>query len=74
MDRKTKFKVTLITVVGVIAAYIFIYRGQLTNDFKIAQRDREWAKDEPQGQLVDGRKNGEWKTYFKNGRLAKVEN
>ncbi len=74
MDKNTKLKVTLITIIGIVAAYIYIYRGQLVNDLKITQRDREWTTVEPQGQLVGGRKNGEWKTYFENGRLAKIEN
>ncbi|MBS1755491.1 MAG: hypothetical protein JST34_15735 [Bacteroidetes bacterium] len=28
----------------------------------------------PVGQTVDGKKQGEWKTYYTNGQIAKIEN
>jgi antitoxin component YwqK of YwqJK toxin-antitoxin module len=74
MDKRTKFKVTGITVVGVIVAFIYINRGQLIQEFKFAQREKEWKKDEPTGQLINGKKSGEWKRLFKNGQLQSIEN
>jgi antitoxin component YwqK of YwqJK toxin-antitoxin module len=74
MDKRTKFKVTVITIVGVLVAFIYINRGQLIREFKFAQSEIEWQKEEPKGQLLDGRKNGEWMTYFKNGQIARLDN
>ena len=74
MDKKTKLKVTLITIVGVVVALIYFRRESLISDFKREQRQIEWEKNEPQGQLINGHKNGEWKTFFKNGQLARAEN
>ncbi len=74
MDKRTKFKVTLITIIGVLGAFIYITRGQLIREFKFTQRKKEWAKEAPRGQLINGLKNGEWTTYFKNGQLASIEN
>ncbi|WP_375579360.1 hypothetical protein ABWH96_20535 [Marivirga tractuosa] len=74
MDKKTKIKVTLITIVGLIVAYIYFNRIQLIDDLKFVQRQNKWEKEKPKGQLINGRKNGEWTTYFKNGQLASIEN
>lgn len=73
MDKRTKFKVTIITIIGVIVTVIYINRSQLINEFRFAQRKKEWVREEPEGQLINGQKNGEWTTYFKNGKLASVE-
>jgi antitoxin component YwqK of YwqJK toxin-antitoxin module len=69
MDNKTKFRVTVITVIGVVVGLIYINRGQLIADFKRAQISREWDKNEPTGQLINGKKNGKWTTTYKNGQL-----
>ena len=74
MDKRTKFKVTVITIVGVIVALIYINRGQLIREFKFAQREKEWEKEGPTGQLINGKKSGEWKRFFKNGQLESIEN
>src|SRR5690606_17458969 len=74
MDKRTKFKITLITIVGVLVALVYINRGQLTREFKFRQSEKEWEKEEPRGQINDGKKIGEWTTYFKNGQIASVEN
>lgn len=74
MDKRTKFKVIVITFFGVIVALIYINRGQLIHEFKFAQSEKEWEKEEPIGQLISGRKSGEWKRYFKNGHLESIEN
>jgi|SRR5690606_25568091 len=73
MDKKTKFKVTIITIIGVIAAFIYINRGHLIREFKFAQREKEWKKEEPKGQLINGKKNGLWTTHYKNGQLESSE-
>jgi len=73
MDKRIKFKVTLITIVGVLVAFIYINRGRLIREFMFVQREKEWEKERPKGHLINGQKNGEWTTYFKNGQLASVE-
>lgn len=74
MDKRTKLKVTLITIVGVLVTFIYINQGQLMREFRFAQSEKEWEKEEPKGQINIGQKNGEWTTYFKSGQLASVEN
>ena len=73
MDKRTKFKVTIITIVSVIVAFLYINRGQIAREFKFAQREKEWSKEDPQGQLINGKKNGLWTTYYKNGKLESSE-
>jgi antitoxin component YwqK of YwqJK toxin-antitoxin module len=73
MDKKAKFKVTIITIVGVIVALLYIYRGQLFREFKITQREKEWRKEEPKGELINGMKNGKWTAIYENGRLESSE-
>lgn len=74
MDKRTKLKVTSITIVGILVTFIYINRGQLIREFQFAQSEKEWQKEEARGQINNGQRNGEWTTYFKNGRLASVEN
>jgi uncharacterized protein len=73
MDKRTKLKVTIITIVGVIMGFLYINRGQLVREFKFAQREKEWRKEEPKGQLINGKKNGIWTTLYKNGQLVSSE-
>ena len=73
MDKKTKIKVTIITIIGVVVALIYINRGQLIADFKLRQRAKEWEKNAPTGELTNGRKNGKWTTTYKNGQLESEE-
>ena len=78
MDKRTKFKVTIITILGVIVAFVYINFGRWFSNFKmaveVARSNREWEKESPIGHLVNGKKTGEWKTLFKNGRLESIEN
>ena len=73
MDRKTKFKVIIITVIGVAVGLLYINRGQLISNFKREQRSAEWEKNESIGQLINGKKNGKWTTTYKNGQLESEE-
>jgi len=74
MDKWTKFKVTAITIIGVVVALIYINRGQIVREFKIAQSEKEWRKEEPKGQLIDGKKTGTWTRLYENGQLESSEN
>jgi antitoxin component YwqK of YwqJK toxin-antitoxin module len=78
MDKRTKFKVTVITIIGVFVAFLYINRRQILSElkwsYKVARSNREWEKEEPKGQLINGKKNGRWTTFFKNGRLESDEN
>lgn len=73
MDKRTKFKVTVITIVGVMVAFLYFNRGQIAREFKLAQTEKEWSKEEPKGQLINGRKTGLWTTLYKNGQLESSE-
>jgi len=73
MDRKTKIKVTAITVISVVAGLLYVNRGQLIAVFKRQQAYKEWDKNEPKGQLINGKKNGKWTTTYKNGQLESEE-
>lgn len=53
---------------------VYVDRAELFSAIETYQRDRKWAKEDAKGPMIKGMKNGEWKTYFKNGRLASVEN
>ncbi len=74
MDKRTKFKVAIITIAGVFVTFIYINRELLIREFSYAQSEKEWEKQESKGQLIGGCKDGEWITYFKNGQLARLEN
>jgi antitoxin component YwqK of YwqJK toxin-antitoxin module len=74
MDKRTKLRVIKITVFWIFMAYLYIYHEQIITDFKHIGTKEKWEKEEPKGQLINGKKNGNWKTYFTNGRLAAVEN
>lgn len=74
MDKRTKFKATIITIVGVIVAFLYINRGQIDREFKFSQREKEWRTEHPKGQLTNGKKNGLWTTHYKNGQLERSEN
>ncbi|MBN8578427.1 MAG: hypothetical protein J0L66_15900 [Cytophagales bacterium] len=73
MDKKTKFKVTVITVISVVVGLIYVNRGQLIAEFKREQGSKEWEKNDPTGQLIKGKKNGKWTTTYKNGQLESEE-
>jgi antitoxin component YwqK of YwqJK toxin-antitoxin module len=73
MDKKTKFKVTIITIVGVIVAFLYINRGQIAREFTITKGEKEWSKQEPKGQLINGKRTGIWTTHYKNGQLESSE-
>jgi uncharacterized protein len=69
MDKVTKLKLTIITIVGVIVGFLYINRGQLVREFRFALREKEWRKEESKGQLRNGKKHGLWTTHYENGRL-----
>ena len=74
MDKRTNFKVTLITIMSVIVGLIYVNRGQLINEFKMWWQWKDWKRNEPTGQMTDGKKNGKWTTTYKNGQLETEEN
>ena len=75
MDKRTRLKVTIITIIiSVIVAFLYINREQLVREFKFAQREKDWRKEEPKGQLINGKKNELWTTHYKNGQLERSEN
>ncbi len=73
MDKRTKIKVTVITIISVIVGLLYINRKQIIADLKRDQRSIEWEKNEPTGRLINGKKNGKWTTTYKNGQLESEE-
>jgi hypothetical protein len=74
IDKKTKLKVIRITIFWVVIGYLYIYRGQIVADFRHIMNKEKWETEEPRGNLINGKRDGEWITYFVNGQLAAVEN
>ncbi len=62
-----KFKTTLIVIFCIILWYFFKNYDSIIDDFQHATRGAE-------GQVIDGKKQGEWKMYYLNGQLKSVEN
>ncbi len=72
MNNSPNRKIIFITIIGIATAYLMIYRKSILHEFRFAYREWKWRKEEPQGKSINGLKNGEWRTYFKNGKLADI--
>lgn len=62
------------TIFWVFIGYLYIYRGHIMTDFRRITTKEKWETEDPRGKLINGKKNGEWVTYFVNGQLARVDN
>jgi antitoxin component YwqK of YwqJK toxin-antitoxin module len=45
----------------------------LTKDIRTRVNDKDWEKGELVGKSINGKKNGEWTSYYKNGQLERIE-
>jgi len=73
-EKRTKWKIVRVTAFWVFVGYLYIHRDDIFEDLRHMMRESKWEQEEPRGTLIDGKKNGEWITYFTNERPAKVEN
>jgi antitoxin component YwqK of YwqJK toxin-antitoxin module len=58
----------------VLIVIVFIGLWFFLKNFKSIYRDFEYSSGEPEGQTVNNKREGEWKTFYSNGKIKALEN
>jgi antitoxin component YwqK of YwqJK toxin-antitoxin module len=67
--NKTKIGLAAALLILTYFLFLIIYKG-INHRIKYGKRELKT----PSGPTINGRKSGEWKTYYKNGAIAIIEN